>query len=114
MDTATFPDHVLERWRDEREVRVETSAQVDAPAHRTISYRDATARWYREAIATRQGAIVSGGDRVPVRFESVADEGRIAACSGELARKYAGDPATAAMLRDEVLDTTLELRPIDS
>ena len=128
MDTATFPDHVLERWRDEREVRVETSAQVDAPAHRTIiwivvddagrafvrSYRDATARWYREAIATRQGAIVSGGDRVPVRFESAADEGRIAACSGELARKYARDPATPAMLRDEVLDTTLELRPIDS
>jgi len=35
-------------------------------------------------------------------------------CSGELARKYAGDPATAAILRDEVLDTTLELRPIDS
>ena len=115
MDTATFPDHVLERWRDEREVRVETSAQVDAPAHRTISYRGATARWYREAIATHpSGRDRQRRDRVPVRFESVADEGRIAACSGELARKYAGDLATAAMLRDEVLDTTLELRPIGS
>jgi len=124
---ATFAAEILKRWRAEREVTVET-ALPGGPVHRAIiwivvddagrafvrSYRGATARWYREAIATRQGAIVSGGDRVPVRFESVADEGRIAACSGELARKYAGDPAIPAMLRDEVLDTTLQLRPIDS
>lgn len=120
-----FSDQVLERWRDEREVLVETSGP-GSPAHRTIiwivvddagralvrSYRGATARWYREAIGARQGAIVIGEDRVPVRFEPAADEG-VAACSRELARKYAGDPATAAMLRDEVLDTTLELLPND-
>lgn len=124
-DDAAFPAHVLELWRDEREVLVETSTGPDAPRRRTIiwivvddagralirSHRGATARWYLEATELWRGAIVVGDDRVPVRFESAADQARIAACSAELARKYAGDPATASMLRDEVLGTTLELRP---
>lgn len=44
-------------------------------------------------------------------FERADDPARSAACSSELARKYAGDPATPAMVADEVLDTTMELRP---
>jgi len=35
----------------------------------------------------------------------------VAACSTELVRKYAGDPATPAMVADDVLETTLQLHP---
>ncbi len=119
-----FAADVLDQWRREREVLVETSAGPDALVHRTIiwivvgpdgrvlvrSYRGPTARWYREATTAGRGAIVTGGEPIEVVFEPATDADRVAACSAELARKYAGDPATAKMLRDEVLDTTLELR----
>lgn len=119
-----FDPDILDGWRTQREVQVETFAGPDAPVHRTIiwivvdpdgrvlvrSYRGPTARWYREATTAGRGAIVTGGEPIGVVFEPARDADRVAACSAELARKYAGDPATARMLRDEVLDTTLELR----
>lgn len=122
---AAFPADVLASWRDEPEVRVETSAAPGAEVHRVIiwivvddagralirSVRGATGRWYREAIATGRGAILARGERVEVAFEPAHDAERVDSCSAELARKYAGDPSTASMLRDDVLDTTLELRP---
>lgn len=121
---ASFPPDVLDRWRAEREVAVETTAD-DGDPRRTIiwivvddagralirSYRGARAKWYREALEAGRGAILIGVDRVPVRFEAATDPDRIAACSTELEAKYAGDPSTPAMVRDEVLDTTLEVRP---
>lgn len=120
--TAGFSRQILDRLRDEIEVRIETRAAADAPAHRTIiwvvvdagrvlvrSYRGAGARWYREALAGTEVALIVNGDRLPVSVERATDEERVAACSAELERKYAGDPATPAMLRDDVLDTTLEL-----
>jgi hypothetical protein len=122
-DSRVFPADVLDRWRTEREVLIETAS--DGEPRRTIiwivvdgagralirSYRGARAKWYREALATGRGAIVIGDDRVPVRFEVATDPERIAACSTELEAKYAGDSSTPAMVRDEVLDTTLEVRP---
>ena len=56
-------------------------------------------------------ALVVADEVVPVDVEHARDADRIRACSAELERKYAGDPATPAMVRDDVLDTTLELRP---
>ena len=123
---AAFPAHVLARWREEPEVRVETSRGPDAPVHRTIiwivvddagralirSVRGSTARWYREAISTGEGAIHARAERVPVAFEPAADAERVEACSAQLRRKYAGDPSVVPMLKDEILDTTLELRPL--
>lgn len=125
MGGPRFTSDVLDGWRDEREVEVETAAGPDAPEHRTIiwivvdeagralirSYRGRTARWYREALATGAGAILRGGERTEVSFERADDPARIAACSAELARKYVGDPATPKMVAGEVLDTTMELRP---
>lgn len=120
-----FPADVLARWREEPEVRVETSRGPDAPVHRTIiwivvdgagralirSVDGSKARWYREATATGQGAIHTRTERVPVAFEPAHDADRIESCSAELERKYAGDPSVVPMLRREILDTTLELRP---
>ena len=125
MTEADFSDGLLERMRREVEVGIETRATAEAPPHRTIiwvvvdaedrvlvrSSRGATARWYREATAVTPVALVIGDEVVPVTVAHARDAERIAACSAELERKYAGDPATPAMVRDDVLDTTLELRP---
>lgn len=127
MTDPTFDPALLERIRTEREVRIETrAAGADADVHRTIiwvvvdeagrvlvrSYRGPDARWYREATSGGPVALLVDGERVAVDVEHVTDEERISSCSAELARKYAGDPATPAMLRPEVLDTTLELRAV--
>lgn len=125
MTEPAFGANVLDRLRHEIEVSIETRSTADSPPHRTIiwvvvdaknrvlirSYRGAGARWYREATGDTPAALVIGDEVVPVVVEHARDEKRIRSCSAELERKYAGDPATPAMLRDEVLDTTLELRP---
>jgi hypothetical protein len=123
--SAVFAGPLLDRLREEIEVRIETRRSVDGPIHRTViwvvvdgagrvlarSWRGGRARWYREAVSGQDAALVMGDDRVPVVVERADDADRIAACSAELERKYAGDPATASMVRDEILDTTVELRP---
>jgi hypothetical protein len=125
MTEPAFGADLLERLRNEIEVDIETRATADAPPHRTIiwvvvdaqdrvlirSYRGPGARWYREATSGTPTDLVVGGEVVPVAVEHARDEERVRACSAELERKYAGDPATPAMVRDEVLDTTLELHP---
>jgi hypothetical protein len=125
MTEPRFNTDLLERLRQEIEVRIETRPAADAPAHRAIiwvvvddadrvlvrSYRGATARWYREATSGTPVAMVIGDEVVPVAVEIARDDDRVRACSAELERKYAGDPATPAMVRGEVLDTTLELHP---
>lgn len=125
MTDSPFADDLLERLRHEVEVDIETRSKPEGPPHRAIiwvvvdakdrvlvrSHRGATARWYREATSGTATALVIGDDVVPVTVEHARDQGRIDACSAELERKYAGDPATASMVRDDVLDTTLELHP---
>lgn len=121
-----MPDQSLhERLRDRREVRIRTES-AGGEQHRTIvwvvvdererilvrSWRGAGARWYREATSGRAVALVLGGDEHPVSVEPATDAERVAACSSALARKYADSASTPSMLRDEILDTTLELRPV--
>lgn len=125
MTESAVHGELLERLRSEIEVEIETRRAADAPPHRTIiwvvvdahdrilirSYRGAGARWYREATSGTPTALVVGDEIVAVSVEHARDAERIRACSAELERKYAGDPSTPAMVRDEVLDTTLELHP---
>ena len=124
MTEATLDAATVARLRDELEVRIETRGPR-GDVHRTIiwvvvdasdrvlirSYRGARARWYREAITAGSASLILKGSTIPVRVESAVDPERVAACSAELERKYAGDPATAAMVAEDVLDTTLELHP---
>ncbi len=124
MNEPAFDAGTLARLRDDREVHIETRGPEDE-VHRTIiwvvvdakdrvlirSYRGAGARWYREATRAGAAALVIRGATTPVRVDVASDSERLAACSTELERKYAGDPATPAMVADEVLETTLELLP---
>jgi hypothetical protein len=114
----------LDLLRNRREVRIETRSASEV-VHRTIvwvvvddrdrvlvrSYRGAGARWYREALSGRPVVLEIGRTSLPVGIEVATDPERVRACSRALEAKYAGDRATPAMLRDEVLDTTLELTP---
>ena len=125
MTERAFSAELLDRLRREIENDIETRASREASAHRTTiwvvvdasdrvlirSYRGAGARWYREVMSGTPAALVLGDEVVPVTVEHAGDVERIRACSVELERKYAGDPATPAMVRDEVLDTTLQLHP---
>lgn len=124
MTEAAFDADTLARVRGTKRVRIETRGR-NGEAHRAIiwvvvdpsdrvlirSWRGAGARWYREAVAAGQAALVVDRSELAVRVEVATDADRIDACSRELLAKYAGDPAAKSMVRDEVLDTTLELRP---
>lgn len=124
MTEDRFDAGTLALLRDELEVRIETRGSA-GEVHRTIiwvvvdvadrvlirSYRGSSARWYREVLANGTATLISGTETIPVRIEAATDPQRVGTCSEELKRKYAGDPATPAMIRDDVLDTTLELRP---
>lgn len=119
-----FSDDVMARLRDTREVRIETSS-AEGTIHKTIlwvvvdgdeafvrSYRGSSARWFRELTRAGEGALLIRRDRIPVRAVRATDESSISRCSRALQEKYRGDPATRAMVRPEVLETTLRLEPV--
>jgi len=121
-----FEDTTLQLLRGAREVEIETAAGEDAPRHRTViwvvvderdrpfirSVRGPIARWYREARSEPAVALLVGGRRIPVRAVPASDPERVDSASRALRTKYASSRASlAAMLRDETLPTTLELRP---
>ena len=105
------------------EVDIETSAP-GAPTHRTTiwavvdghdvfirSYIGPDARWYREATANPAVVLHVGDRRLAATAVLAADPDSIARTSAALQRKYASDPATPRMVRDEVLPLTLRLEP---
>jgi hypothetical protein len=124
MTEPGFDPDTLALLRDAREVDIETrSAEgdvhpatiwvvVDASARVLVrSWRGAGARWYREAIATNEAALELDGTTLPVRVERATDPTRVEACSAALLAKYGGGQTARSMVREEILETTLELRP---
>lgn len=118
-----FSHEDLKRIDRAKTVRLETS-KPGGPVHSTIvwavvdkddvfirSWRGPGARWYREAIANPDVTIGVRKHRIPARAIHAPDPASIARASAELQRKYAGDPATSAMVREEILETTIRLEP---
>jgi hypothetical protein len=121
-----FDAATLDALRAARTVRIETSRGAGQPVHDTViwlvvdesgralvrSVRGGRGRWYRELVANPEGAVMVSGSRIEVRAEPATDPDRIEACSDALRAKYSrAGQSLASMLRDEVLDTTLELMP---
>jgi hypothetical protein len=75
------------------------------------SFRGPNARWYREALANPEVALRLGGRRLVGRAVAADDLASVAACSAGFRAKYRGDPSLRAMLRPEVLATTLRVDP---
>ena len=119
-----FAPDILDRLRTTREVRIETRRPPNGPIHRTIiwvvvdgdrafvrTYRGAHSRWYREALAESDCTLWLGKDAVPVRVVVATEPDEVAAVSRGFEAKYPRSQSTAAMVREEVLETTLELLP---
>ncbi len=119
-----FDQETLDLFDRTIEVDIETRPGPDAPARRTTiwvvvvdgrayirSYVGAAARWYRDVLALPAAALIVGERHIPIRVVPAADAASIAACSRGLMIKYANDPATRAMVREDVLATTLRLEP---
>ncbi|MGH2399558.1 MAG: DUF2255 family protein, partial [bacterium] len=122
----TFEPATLDLLRRTDEVRIETSGGPGRRVHRTIiwvavddadrvlvrSVRGSRGRWYQRMLGNRFGAVLVDGRRIEVHAEPARDAERVSACSAALEAKYPSAGATLrAMLRAEVLDTTLELHP---
>jgi hypothetical protein len=116
-----FSAEDLARIGRTKEVRIETS-MPGGPANTVIiwavvdqgdvfirSWKGANARWFREAVANPDVALHVAGRRLPAKAVAATDPDSIARTSSALERKYAGDPATKDMVRDEILGTTLRL-----
>jgi hypothetical protein len=68
-----------------------------------------------KSLAYRHAVLYAGGQVLSVRVESVRDAATIAHVSESFLRKYAEWPSDArAMVRDEVLATTLPVEPAAS
>jgi hypothetical protein len=118
-------DEERELLRATREVRIETSAGDEAPVHRTIiwvvvdgagrvlvrTFRGPGSRWYREALSRGSCRLLVGDRAVGFTVERATDPDRVQACSDGLRAKYRRSASLDAMLRYEVLGTTLELLP---
>jgi hypothetical protein len=120
-----FAPDVLDQLRAASTVRIQTQRGPGAPEHRTTiwivvddqdrvlvrSVRGPRGRWYREALANPACTLWIRRDGIDVRAEPAGDPNRVAATSAALEAKYAGDPSLRSMVREDVLETTLELRP---
>lgn len=108
------------------EVHIETHRDASSPRHETViwavvvdgnafvrSVRGGKGRWYREASANPDVTLRVDDRRMPVRAVPETDARTIEKVSGAIREKYgASFPGpTAAMLREEVLATTLRLLP---
>jgi hypothetical protein len=120
---VTFAESDLAALDAAEEIEVETQS-ADGVEHRTIvwpvvrdgtpylrSYRGPSGRWYREALANPDVAVLVDGRRLPARAVPAADAASIEACSAALRAKYRGDGSLDAMLAEDTLPTTLRLEP---
>jgi hypothetical protein len=121
---ATFPPAVLKSFDETKVVDIETRSAKGTKHQIPIwivvvdgvpyvrSVRGPAGRWYRELLARGDGAVVSGGKRVPVRATKDSSAKAIEAVSEALRKKYArSGQSLQSMLLANVLDTTVRLDP---
>jgi hypothetical protein len=122
----SFDAETLRLLDETREVRIETRRDDHSPEHRTIiwvvvaegevfvrSVRGPGGRWYREISSNPEGALHAHDDRIPVQATPVTEEAMVDAVSAAFRSKYqrSSPASTEAMVRPEILPTTLKLSP---
>jgi hypothetical protein len=118
---ATFDGETLRRLRDIKEVAIWTEKH---PKSRVViwvvvagddvfvrSVRGPSGRWHRDLAAGGLATLEAGGGRIEVRAIPESDPAAIERASQEYLRKYQSSPYAPAMVKDEVLLTTLRLEP---
>ena len=126
MTEPRLDPEILDAIDETDEVHVGTSRDASSTKHETViwavvvdgdafvrSVRGEKGRWYREASANPDATLRVGDRRVPVRAVPETDAQTIGKVSEAIREKYgASYPGpTAAMLREEVLSTTLRMLP---
>lgn len=75
------------------------------------SVRGAHGRWYRDLVAGGPAILEFAGRRLAVQAIPASDPAAVAAVSREYLSKYRPSPYAQAMVRADVLPTTLRLEP---
>ncbi len=120
-----FDPRVLALLAKANTVRIETRRGPRAAVHQTPiwvvvdgedvyvrSYTGRTGRWYREIRAYGQGALLKAGEHIPVHATQVRTRAAIARASRAYLKKYAKSLYAKAMVRREILSTTLRLEAL--
>ncbi|MBV8337481.1 MAG: DUF2255 family protein, partial [Alphaproteobacteria bacterium] len=104
------------------EVTIETEGHPGVPVTIWIVVLDGTVfvrsvkgpkgRWYRDLSGGSSGKLGFDGTAVAVRAVPVTDDEVIAEVSEAYLEKYRPSPWADAMVRPEVLGTTLRLEPV--
>ena len=117
----TFEESDLDHLATAQEIRVETRSG-SGEIHKTIvwplvrdgvvylrSYKGPSGRWYREALADPDIALLFSRRRLPARAVPASDAASVEACSEALREKYRRSYSLEAMLAPAVLPTTLRI-----
>ena len=75
------------------------------------SARGARGRWFRDIAAGGSAILEFAGRRLAVRAVPASDPAAIERASREYLRKYGPSPYAQAIVRPELLETTLRLEP---
>jgi hypothetical protein len=119
----SFAEDDLARLAAAEEVEIETQAPGEA-ARRTViwvvvddgrvfvrTFKGPESRWYRDAEANPAVALHVDGRRLAATAIPATDPDSIERTSSGYLHKYADDPASKAMVKPDVLGTTLRLEP---
>ncbi len=119
---TNFDADTLRELRDLQEVEIRTEKHPKravviwvAVADEEVFVRSlygAKGRWYRDLAAGGPATLEFAGRRLAVQAIPVSDPAAIARASREYVRKYQPSPYAQAMVRPEVLPTTLRLQPL--
>jgi hypothetical protein len=118
---ANFDRDTLSELRHLQEVAVRTEQHPDnavviwvAVADDEVfvrSVRGPKGRWYRDLAAGGPATLEFAGRRLAVQAIPASDPAAVGRASAEYLRKYQPSPYAQAMVRAEVLPTTLRLEP---
>jgi hypothetical protein len=118
---TNFDVDTLRELRDAREVAIRTEKHPRSAVVIWVvvadddvfvrSVRGANGRWYKDLAAGGPATLEFAGRRLAVQAVPASDPGAVARASREYLRKYRPSPYAEAMVRSEVLSTTLRLEP---
>ena len=118
---TNFAADMLRELRDLQEVTIRTEKHPESAVVIWIavaddevfvrSVRGTNGRWYRDLAAGRAATLEFAGRQVAVEAIPASDPDAVARASREYLRKYQPSPYAQAMVKSEVLPTTLRLEP---
>jgi hypothetical protein len=118
---ANFDANTLRELREVREVAIRTEKHPNSAVVIWVVVADnevflrsvsgAKRRWYRDLAAGEPATLEFAGRRLAVQAIAVSDPDPVARASREYLRKYQPSPHAPAMVKSDVLPTTLRLEP---